>query len=266
MNKDYEIIKPIGLKQPVRMIEQVTENSIRYKTSLITPDPLLIPLDEGNGRNTLCRYALEMYEKCNLFDWTGIDHCIRLSFKDSLSPFSIYEDAAVFANHFAGIVVQVLNEQFASYIYDNNLQRTYIQKTAEMPLHSALIFFTPRSIGKNLERLLSGLRREIRYKALDPCSYTVKELAMITERTVGRLGAICKTTDLISLVSEMIMKKHITTAAAAARLGHELVFRADYTQGSIPVISNELFKNDVKLESITPYPELTPVIGLQRAQ
>lgn len=231
------IIRPIGLNKPCATIEKVCIDAEKYRRAERLPGPFMIELDEGDGRGVLSSYIENMFTCYDVIPFTGIDHAIRLKFIDSLKPFEIHDEAAIYDSYYSGLEFHVLTDKFADTCYENNLAGTYIAKTVESSRYATVVVYVPRMPGKSLERLIGAIRKELDFTVIKAGGYSVKELCSIVERVVTDSGTVIEAPDFNAVVSEIIMAKGIESASEAAGLAKDIIFAADYS-GYVPVITN----------------------------
>ena len=231
------VIRPIGLNKPCATIESVCNDAEKYRRAERLPGPFMIELDEGDGRGVLSSYFEDMFTQHDVIPFTGIDHGIRLKFTDSLKPFEIHDEAAIYDSYYSGLEFHVLTDKFADTCYENNIAGAYIAKTVEASRHATIVVYVPRIPGKSLERLIGSIRKELDFTVIKVVGYSVKELCGIVERVVTDSGTVIEAPDFNAVVSEIIMAKGIESASEASVLAKDIIFAADYS-GYVPVVTN----------------------------
>ena len=230
-----EVVKPIGLHNAVRVIENLCATCIPYENTKISP--LLIELDAGNGQTTFTRYATQMLIKHKIRQVVGCKTYLEFevdSRKDRMQVMFgeiIHETIGV--NYYESVIamdVTVLCECLYEEQTDYFLKR--IQKVSE---HAVVLLYLSPSKAK-YDTKYAGLKKKLEDKIADLQiieiePYTMEEFVKMIMCKIDDYGIDVEDEDLLRECIEQIVEcRKITCVKEALWIAETIVKQAKFNK------------------------------------
>jgi len=252
--KNYDIIKPIGLKDVCTAVEINCSKAEMFIRSGLKPHHCIIHLNAGQERTTALEYITDMYKAYDILDFeSGLDDYIELDFDGTYNNFrngvETVEDAAVYSDSYKGIIgisctPLALHRQETQWIEFN----TFIK---EISKSANLVFFVDYESSKYDEFIINVIKNNIsNVDELFETPYTFEEYAGIIETNIEKKGVMIKNSnEFHNTILDIVRPDSISTVKDAINLADKIIQYADYST-LIPTISSDNIKSLSQSKSI----------------
>lgn len=209
-----EIMKPIGLRKAVMVIEELCANCIPYENARVSP--MLIELDAGNGQTTFTRYAAQMLIKHKIRQVVGLNTYLEFkvdSRKDRMQVmFGEIDSAAQGVNHFESVIAFDVTE-LCECIHEE--QTDYFLKCLQnVAEHAVVLIYISSAKAKSAAKyglLVKKLKETItNLQTIEIEPYTNAELAQMVMTKIDDYG--------IDIEDEEVFNEKLEQAVANCEL------------------------------------------------
>lgn len=241
---------PVGMKPLTTILNDICRDGKNRKKRGLPVPPLLLPLNEGNGRTTVLNYIADVFEESGRLTFTNLDRVCELSLSDSSVPFEdvveeifySIDSACVYTNPIGdgfdgviGIDISKLEEHINEPIFYKFCKNIHLRGN-----NTLFVFFINSDITDNTTTIITELQKRIpSVRWINTSDYTLNNLVSIAERIAESHGVLFESNS-----TRIALKSFIADCCVdSARTVENLICEIIATTSNTDILKTETITN-----------------------
>ena len=242
------IDRPIGLRGPCEIIEQICKQSYKYEYCGISPGHFSVGLDSGIRPEEFVRYIAYSFKKNKVLKFQcGLDDYLMISFDGSLpnlrKGFGIIDSAAIYSNHYENVIGMEISA--ISKHLGETLETEFLKRLKEVCKYACVVFLHSGTV--NEEKLISKICEccdDVKSLTVEP--YTKEDICDLISKKLTEYGMEIRNQKIFyKMLHEIVTDLDITTDKDAITVANNIVDYAVFSD-SAPYIDDCCLKSLIK--------------------